>query len=157
MSSPSLSGWVSSMSHLPLLLLGLLGSLLLHFLDALLRVALVAAVGLDLYVESQISALKHNSLCSAAPAGRQYFITVKTHRTLAITRKSLVPLSFALLLLLELLLLQLLGLFRAGLVVYGESSALADTCFHFTGSILVDSAEDVRNALSLPAARCALA
>ena len=50
--------------------------------------------------------------------------TVGLDSALAVTRKTLVPLSLALLLLLQLLLLQLLGFFGAGLVVCVNESVL---------------------------------
>ena len=100
-----------------LLLLRRLSSLLLQLLDGLVRVLLVAAVGLDLQIpEKKISqqnpfwSIEKGSPKNAEQAG-------PTYSALAITRQTLVPLALALLLLFQLLLLQLLGFFGAGLVV----------------------------------------
>lgn len=82
-----------------------------------MRVLLVAAVGLDLQIPEKKKSQQNPfwSIEKGSPKNSEQ--AGPTYSALAITRQTLVPLALALLLLFQLLLLQLLGFFGAGLIV----------------------------------------
>jgi len=154
-----------SQDHIPtvllLLLLRRLGSLILQLLNRLLRVVLIAAVGLDLYHKQ---ALANNTLpprahVNAHSSNNTPNRRFQAYRALAVTSKTLVPFSLALLLLLQLLLLELLGLFRGARVcIKVEVSTGSSSVYPLAESIRQGKGDiDLRSWLSLPMVRGALA
>jgi hypothetical protein len=119
-----------ALSILLLVLLRRLSGLVLELLDRLLRVVLVAAVGLDLC--HKIALAKRTPSfrpCVRAHGNHTPDRWVQTYRALAIASKTLVPFSLAVLLLLQLLLLELLGLFGCARVYAGvEVSTGSNSC-----------------------------
>jgi len=84
---------------------------------------------------------KNNLTSLAIPTGRNL-----AYRTLAITRKLLLPLALAVFLLLDMLLLLLVHLLRTALFVWMFALAMIT-------SLYIGDGKDVRSALSLPTAR----
>jgi hypothetical protein len=118
------------LSILLLLLLRRLRGLILELLDRLLRVVLVTAVGLDLCHKLALAKCTTSFRpCVRAHGNHTSDKLVQTYRALAIASKTLVPFSLAVLLLLQLLLLELLGLFGCARVYAGvEVSTGSNSC-----------------------------
>ena len=107
-----LSLMVALFSILLLVLLRRLSGLVLELLDRLLRVVLVTAVGLDLCHKLALAKCTTSFRpCVRAHGSHTPGRRIQTYRALAIASKTLVPFSLAVLLLLQLLLLELLSLF----------------------------------------------
>lgn len=122
---------------------------------------LIAAVGLDLYHKQALAndtppPRAHANAHSSTNTPRR---RVQTYRALAVASKTLVPLSLAFLLLLQLLLLELLGLFGGARVcVRVEVSIDPSLDYPLAGSIRqAAGAIDSRSWLSLPMVRGTLA
>lgn len=111
-------------SALLLLLLRGLSGLVLQLLDRLLRVALVSAIGLDLYFAKATSVTACLSCGELPEQANNKNDSGETYRALAVTGKALVPLSLAFLLLFELLLLELLGFFGGAGVCSRQETGL---------------------------------